>query len=120
MTQPELNEYRVILQNKRAELAYRNRGRDDIAVEATADEMDHTQGAQERDLAVGTLNRDAILLRDVRTALARMEQGNFGICLNCEYDISPKRLAAVPWAALCIVCQEAQDSAAEESLEDAA
>jgi len=31
------------------------------------------------------------------------------VCLHCEEDISPKRLAAVPWTAFCIQCQEMAD-----------
>ena len=42
-------------------------------------------------------------------ALRRIEDGSFGVCLHCEEDISPKRLAAVPWAAFCIQCQEIAD-----------
>jgi RNA polymerase-binding transcription factor DksA len=33
------------------------------------------------------------------------------MCLNCEEEIAAKRLAAVPWAALCIVCQEVAERA---------
>jgi DnaK suppressor protein len=113
MTQPELNHHRKILENKRAELAHGSRSRGALAIEATADEMDQTQGLQERDLAIGTFDRDAKMLRDVRSALDRINAGTFGICLDCEYDISGKRLAAVPWAALCIACQEAADAASD-------
>jgi DnaK suppressor protein len=31
------------------------------------------------------------------------------VCLHCEEDISPKRVAAVPWTAFCIQCQEIAD-----------
>jgi DnaK suppressor protein len=53
-------------------------------------------------------------LREIRAALQRIDRGSFGICLNCEEGISAKRLAAVPWTALCIVCQEAADRMASE------
>jgi DnaK suppressor protein len=123
----DLDKIRIILQNKRAELTYGNRGRGALAVEPTADEMDQTQGGQERDLAVGTLNRDAKLLSDVRSALERIEERTFGVCVDCDSEISVKRLTAVPWAACCIACQESADKAwgqpwndAIESLPDAA
>ena len=41
--------------------------------------------------------------------LRRIDEGSFGVCLHCEEDISPKRLAAVPWTAFCIRCQEVAD-----------
>ena len=67
------------------------------------------QYATERELAIRNLDRDSQLLRHVRVALRRIEDDNFSVCLHCEEDISPKRLAAVPWAALCIQCQEIAD-----------
>jgi DnaK suppressor protein len=127
MTQIELDEYRITLQDKLAILTNGNRDRGALAVEPVPDEMDHTRGGQERDMAVEVCNRDAKLLSDVRTALNRIATGTFGICIDCELDISRKRLTAVPWAESCIVCQEAADnmtgqpwSPAEESLENAA
>jgi DnaK suppressor protein len=39
-------------------------------------------------------------------ALTRIELGTFGRCLECGEEISPKRLNAVPWASLCVSCQE--------------
>jgi len=38
-----------------------------------------------------------------------VDAGTFGICLDCEEEINPKRLAAVPWAARCVACQERAD-----------
>ena len=45
-------------------------------------------------------------MRNVRRALRDIEGGSFGVCLHCEEDISPKRLAAVPWTPFCMQCQE--------------
>jgi DnaK suppressor protein len=58
---------------------------------------------------VSSLERNASLLREVRAAILRIEAGTFGICVNCEEQITSKRLAAIPWASSCIVCQEAAD-----------
>jgi DnaK suppressor protein len=49
------------------------------------------------------------MLRQIRRALARIADGSYGVCLHCDEDISPKRIAAVPWAAYCIKCQEQVD-----------
>ena len=40
----------------------------------------------------------------LNTALRRIEDGSYGICQKCGDDISPERLAAVPYAALCRTC----------------
>jgi RNA polymerase-binding transcription factor DksA len=49
------------------------------------------------------------LLRDVKSALRRIHNGGFATCIECEAAISPKRLAAVPWAWRCIQCQDSAD-----------
>jgi len=91
-----------VLETKAAELDRGLRKRDDIAIEKSADQMDEIQYATERDLAIRNVDRDSALLRQVKTALARIRDGSFGTCIECESPISPKRLAAVPWAARCI------------------
>jgi DnaK suppressor protein len=35
-----------------------------------------------------------------------MDREHYGVCLECEEPISPKRLDAVPWARYCVSCQE--------------
>jgi DnaK suppressor protein len=98
-----------ILERKVAELARVLRKRDDIAIEKSPDQIDEIQYASERDLAIRNLDRDSNLLRDVKAALRRIHDGTFGTCIQCESAISPKRLAAVPWAPRCIQCQEDAD-----------
>ena len=98
----------MILGNKRAELAGRQ-ARELLAIEDSPDEMDRIQHASDRDYAISSMERDSGRLRDVETALSRLDAGTFGICVRCEEQISPKRLAAVPWASNCIACQETAD-----------
>jgi DnaK suppressor protein len=109
MTKTELTTFRKALENKQTELANGNRNREALAIESSPDELDRIQNSQERELAIGTLDRNATLLREVRAALRRIDAGTFGICAGCEEDINVKRLNAIPWASLCIVCQEAAD-----------
>ncbi|NOX73515.1 MAG: hypothetical protein GXP03_07815 [Alphaproteobacteria bacterium] len=40
----------------------------------------------------------------LKAALKRMEEGEYGYCLDCGEDISPRRLELDPTAALCITC----------------
>jgi DnaK suppressor protein len=115
MKQSELNKYRIGLEVKQAELVQIIRNRDAIVIEKSADALDEVQYATERELAVRSLDRDSSLLRNLRASLRRIEDGSYGICLHCEDDISPKRLAAVPWAAFCIRCQEMADDSQGES-----
>ncbi len=117
MTKSELNKYKALLEAKQAELAGGLRNREGIAIEKTADALDEVQLAGERELAIRNLDRESNLLRNVRSALARIADGSYGVCLHCEEDISPKRLNAVPWASYCIKCQEAADRHEFETVE---
>jgi DnaK suppressor protein len=110
MTKTELNKYSDVLEAKQKELVRMVRNRDGIVIEKCPDAFDDVQHATERELAICNLAREFSLLRNVRAALRRIEEGRFGVCLRCEEDIRPKRLAAVPWAAFCIECQEIADS----------
>ena len=104
-----IGEFQEILERREAELARVLRNRDGIAIEKSADQMDEIQYASERDLAIGNVDREYSLLRDVKAALQRIHSGSFGTCIECELPISPKRQAALPWALRCIDCQETAD-----------
>jgi DnaK suppressor protein len=109
MTKTELNKYKQILETKLADLSHAVRDREGIVIEKSPDALDEVQHAAERELAIRNLDRESHLLRNVRAALRRLDEGNYGICLHCEEDINPKRLNAVPWAPFCIECQELAD-----------
>lgn len=109
MTKSEINKFREILEAKEAELSQYVRNREGIAIEKTPDALDEVQHAAERELAIRNLDRESRLLSQVRSALRRMDDDNYGVCLHCEEDISIKRLNAVPWTAYCISCQEKAD-----------
>jgi len=109
MTKGGLEKYRTDLETKKREIAASLKNRDDIAIEKTPDAIDEVQLAGECELAIRNLDRESRLLRKVRAALARIEDGSFGTCLHCDEEITPKRLKAVPWAPYCIRCQEAVD-----------
>jgi DnaK suppressor protein len=109
MTRTELTRFRRILENRRTDLRSGNGSRESLAIETSADPLDRIQDAGNRDWAMGDLERKSRRLREVQAALQRIDTGAFGICVGCEENISAKRLAAVPWAASCVVCQEIAD-----------
>lgn len=110
MTASDCNQYRTLLEAKQRELLGGLRRRDGIEIEAEADVFDEAQRTAERELLILNLDRDSILLRDVRAALARLDEGTFGLCLRCEEEIARRRLEAVPWASLCLKCQQWADT----------
>ena len=108
-TNGELNGVRTILERKIAELNQTLRKSSGIQIERSADQMDEIQYASERDLAIGNVDRESTMLREIKAALRGFHEGTYGICVECESPISPNRLAAVPWALRCIRCQESAD-----------
>ena len=44
--------------------------------------------------------------RTVTDALARFDQGTYGTCESCREQLDPARLSALPYATLCIRCQQ--------------
>lgn len=109
MTRTKVDRFRAALTARIAELERVTHHRDAITIERNADQLEEIQAASQRALAVCNLDREFNQLRHARAALRRIEEGNFGNCQECDEDIHPKRLAAVPWAPLCIRCQEAVD-----------
>jgi DnaK suppressor protein len=106
--------FQETLERKGADLAQGLRKRDDIAIEKSADQMDEIQYASERYLAIRNVDRESRLLGQVKAAIRRIHDGSFGTCIDCESAISPKRLAAVPWAPRCIQCEDAADRDGQE------
>jgi DnaK suppressor protein len=49
------------------------------------------------------------VLAEIDAALARIEEGTYGICTNCDRPIPVERLEALPWATLCIDCQRERE-----------
>ena len=66
---------------------------EDRASERQGDEVLETRGAT-----------DAVELRQIDAALARVEDGTFGECVKCGDDISTERLVALPATPFCKNC----------------
>ncbi len=109
LSETELSGYKERLEARVAQLETGTRILDRIAVERAPDEVENVQLAGERDLVITRLDREASLLAEIRAALERIEDGSYGVCLNCGREISRGRLTALPWASCCITCQEEID-----------
>ena len=58
------------------------------------------------DLNLTTIEKHALELREVEDALARIRDGDYGICIDCGAPIGKARLKAYPTAVRCIQCQD--------------
>lgn len=117
MTKHDIDIFVSALKAQEAETSRTLQSRESIRVEKSADEFDEIARAVARDIAIQNLDRESCLLRNIRSALLRANEGTFGKCLHCEEEISRRRLQAVPWAALCLGCQEAADRGDQQIIE---
>ncbi|MFQ5930910.1 MAG: TraR/DksA family transcriptional regulator [Nitrospiraceae bacterium] len=78
-------------------------------LEAAMDVGDQALMDLERELGISLMemrNRQRQLIDE---ALTRLDEGTYGICAECGVEINEKRLAAVPFAKLCVDCQSKQE-----------
>lgn len=115
MRQPELDSFKRVITQMIDAAEEPLRKRDEIAVESAPDEVDRVQNAAARELAIRRLESDALRLQNLRSALDRIRDRTYGTCLLCDEPINEKRLAAIPWAAYCLSCQEMLDEQERET-----
>lgn len=63
----------------------------------------------ERELSMNIVTSEQEILYQIDDALKRLDDGSFGVCLQCSQPITMSRLKAVPYASLCITCQRAKE-----------
>jgi DnaK suppressor protein len=110
MKEADVTKYKTLLMTKSAEIVDRAAQREDLWIVQSNEQIETIQLAGQREFAARILERETKSLMQIGAALKRIADGEFGTCLDCEEPISPKRLAAVPWAAYCLRCQEMHDA----------
>lgn len=76
------------------------------SVEEAMDLVDKAAMSYEKEYIFTLSYQEKETLEKIKRALARIEQGNYGVCLQCKKPIPVKRLKAVPWAEYCLSCKE--------------
>jgi DnaK suppressor protein len=118
-TKKELEDLRQRLLDEQAELSEQlttieetsfSTSQSDLSGEVSFDEENADAGTftfeRERDLSIENNVRD--LLGKIDRALARMDEGTYGICSRCGKPIEKARLKALPYVDLCIKDAQAQ------------
>ena len=106
-----LAHFRKALVDKRRQLedevgrsALYGKGQEDDSIK---DLGDQATTAYTREFLFELGNGDRRLLKEVVTALRKLDEGGFGECERCGEPIAEKRLEALPFARHCIGCQRA-------------
>jgi DnaK suppressor protein len=80
-------------------------GADAVSKEPGGDMYDQASNERERELQLLLGDREREKIRNIDEALIRLEEGEYGICEECEEDIPIGRLKAMPFARLCVKCK---------------
>src|SRR4029450_7191068 len=72
---------------------------------AAIDVFDGAQTVEQQEFVALSTSRLARRTGEVRNALERLREGNYGLCEDCGNPISAPRLVAVPTATICLPCQ---------------
>src|SRR5437868_2518200 len=106
----DLKKYRDILEKKKDELLSAAPARTPATEPGSKSGDWIDQSSQESDLHVrlALKQTDSKLLRAIEEAILRLDNGTYGICMDCEEEIPSVRLEAVPWTRVCVDCKEKQ------------
>jgi DnaK suppressor protein len=99
-----------------AEVQGKIRGVRADGAEKPHDVMDQGETSEvdiQEDIELALIQMKAETLNKINEALARLEDGRYGLCFECADEISEARLRALPFAVRCKDCEEAREIAAQ-------
>jgi DnaK suppressor protein len=113
MEATELQFFKELLLNQRAEILNKTASvRNEASIEATGqgDEGDLAVSEQTLAMTLRLQERNGNNLQKIDHTLAKIDEGSFGLCEQCEEELPKNRLLARPVANLCVACKEDQES----------
>lgn len=107
MNKTSLKEIREKLLAERDILIMKLKG-SDLSVDdsETPDPVDLAVRNYSKNVQLAVSENESRQLTLIDEALLRLGDDEYGLCQNCDKEINPKRLAAIPWARYCLDCQE--------------
>jgi DnaK suppressor protein len=105
------NQLIAIEQEILGELERRGKSRREQPEPGVLDAIDESIALQDKESLFAQTDRDTQLLREIREALERMDEGTYGFCLEDGEKIGEARLKAIPWASYCVAHQAILDEA---------
>jgi DnaK suppressor protein len=73
------------------------------------DAVESSEADIQEEIEFALIQMKSETLNKVNDALTRLEQGNYGNCIDCGEEIAEKRLRALPFAVRCKDCEEARE-----------
>jgi RNA polymerase-binding protein DksA len=63
----------------------------------------------DREFSLGIASNERQVIYELDDALKKIEEGTYGVCESCKGFIPKTRLKALPYARLCLKCQQAKE-----------
>lgn len=118
LTKAQLKKFQTLLEEKREEIVRKAKQTldEDMTLDADdlPDEMDLASSEYLQSFTFRLRGREKVFLDKINKALEKLKGGSFGVCEECEEEISIKRLEARPETTLCIQCKENQERAEKD------
>lgn len=113
MNKKELKKFKELLLERKEQLLQsanaQKEGQLGVDQDDLPDEVDQASTETGQQLQLRLRDRENVLLKKIGKALAKIEDGTYGVCEICEDPINTKRLEARPVTDLCIRCKEEQE-----------
>ncbi len=110
MNETKLSSFRTKLEEIRfaivGEVKEKYKSPKDHLTGQVADIADDAVQSYDRQLVMGLGEKEFGKLRIVEEAIGKLDEGQYGICLDCEELISEERLAVIPFTSHCVDCLE--------------
>ena len=113
-TEKQLDHFKTLLLDRRQALLQADETGEEAEKVVELDQtrvgrLSRMDAMQAQAMSLETGRRRRLDLVKTEAALRRLDEGEFGECLDCTEAINPNRLEADPTATLCISCAEAQE-----------
>jgi DnaK suppressor protein len=110
MSKKDMEKFRRLLEEKKAtlssDLAKTRSAEEETTEEATQDIADKAVSSYTREFLYSLTDGERSTLLQIDDAIGRIDDGTYGMCINCGQTMAERRLTAVPWAPYCVDCQE--------------
>lgn len=106
-----LEKFKTKLLEKRSAILNRTKSYDHLTISTDdlADESDHAAAVIQQGVALEVAERERALLKEIDNALAKFEEGTYGLCEDTGEPIEQGRLDAQPWTRYCVEAAELRE-----------
>jgi len=114
MNPDKLLYYRSLIQHEIAKLSVvqtKTMTEMTLSTERLPDLVDYSSSQSDKDFALKIRERERNLIAKMEEAILRIDEGTYGICDDCDEEISDERLIARPVTTLCIICKTKREQA---------